>query len=193
MMIRELIQSDLPALLALYAYLHATDDPLPSQDEVRAVWDTIQQNPNLKYLGGFDNDTLVSSCALNVIPNLTRGCRPYGVIENVVTHPEFRRQGFGKAVLEQALANAWSMDCYKVMLLTGRKDEGTYRFYESAGFDRNAKQAFLAKPPKAQSGSRGFLSPSPNTTPAKTGSTTGMRVRTRRFTESIPPFGGSNE
>jgi hypothetical protein len=33
------------------------------------------------------------------------------------------------------------------MLLTGRKDESIYRFYESAGFDRYAKQAFLAKAP----------------------------------------------
>jgi hypothetical protein len=41
---------------------------------------------------------------------------------------------------------------YKVMLLTGRKDEGTYRFYESAGFDRYSKQAFLAKLPKAEQG-----------------------------------------
>jgi hypothetical protein len=32
------------------------------------------------------------------------------------------------------------------MLLTGRKNEGTYQFYESVGFDRHAKQAFLAKP-----------------------------------------------
>ena len=37
---------------------------------------------------------------------------------------------------------AWSRNCYKVMLLTGRKNEATYRFYESAGFDRHAKQAF---------------------------------------------------
>jgi hypothetical protein len=32
------------------------------------------------------------------------------------------------------------------MLLSGRKDEATLRFYEAAGFDRNEKQAFIAKP-----------------------------------------------
>ena len=37
-------------------------------------------------------------------------------------------------------------NCYKAMLLTGRKNEGIYRFYESAGFDRHAKQTFVAKP-----------------------------------------------
>jgi hypothetical protein len=45
-----------------------------------------------------------------------------------------------------ALSVAWRQHCYKVMLLTGRKDEGTLRFYEQAGFDRHEKQAFVAKP-----------------------------------------------
>ena len=81
-----------------------------------------------------------------MIPNLTRGGRPYGVIENVVTQAEHRACGFGKAVLAEALSAAWSQGCYKVMLMTGRKDEATFQFYESAGFDREAKQAFIAKP-----------------------------------------------
>lgn len=37
-------------------------------------------------------------------------------------------------------------EIYKVMLLTGRKDAATLRFYEGAGFDRHGKQAFIAKP-----------------------------------------------
>jgi GNAT superfamily N-acetyltransferase len=82
-----------------------------------------------------------------IIPNLTRACKPYGVIENVVTHQEHRQQGLGKAVLAHALQFAWSQTCYKVLLSTGRKDEATLQFYEHAGFDRNAKQAFVAKPP----------------------------------------------
>jgi GNAT superfamily N-acetyltransferase len=86
-------------------------------------------------------------CTITVIPNLTRGCRPYGVLENVVTHADHRNRGHGKAILAYALAHAWSQRCYKVMLLTGRKDDATLRFYESAGFDRHDKQAFVAKPP----------------------------------------------
>jgi len=99
-----------------------------------------------RYLGAFAGSKLVASCTLTVIPNLTRGCRPYGVIENVVTHADHRRQGHGRAVLNEALRQAWAEGCYKVMLLTGRKDEATLHFYESAGFDPSAKQAFIAKP-----------------------------------------------
>jgi GNAT superfamily N-acetyltransferase len=82
---------------------------------------------------------------LTIIPNLTRGAQPYGVIENVVTHPDFRRQGIGTRILQAALASAWERGCYKVMLMTGRKDEATLRFYQQAGFEAGVKTAFVAK------------------------------------------------
>jgi GNAT superfamily N-acetyltransferase len=144
--IRPLTHSDLPALLALYGHLHAADSALPPQPKVDAVWSEILASPRLRYFGGFLGTALVSSCTVSVIPNLTRGCRPYGLIENVVTHTDHRQRGYGKAVLAAALAHAWSVDCYKVMLLTGRKDQATLQFYRSAGFDPEGKQAFIAKP-----------------------------------------------
>lgn len=144
--VRELTTAELDALLSLYEHLHASDAPLPPRGELNDLWHAIRCDPNLKYFGAFIDGRLIASCALAIIPNLTRGCRPYAVIENVVTHREYRRRGYGRAVLRHALAYAWSRDCYKAMLLTGRKDEGACRFYESAGFDRSAKQAFLAKP-----------------------------------------------
>ena len=146
MNIRELQSQDLQSLLALYAHLHEHDEPPPTRGFAEAVWSEALANPRIKYFGGFASGSLVSSCTLTVIPNLTRACRPYGVIENVVTHVEHRGKGWGKAILGRALGEAWRQDCYKVMLLTGRKDEATLRFYEKAGFDRHGKQAFVAKP-----------------------------------------------
>ena len=146
MNIRELQAAELNSLLSLYAHLHERDDPLPPLAEVEAVWAEAQADPRIKYFGGFSEGALVSSCTLAVIPNLTRACRPYGLIENVVTHVAHRGQGWGKAVLAHALGEAWRQRCYKVMLLTGRKDEATLRFYEQSGFDRHGKQAFVAKP-----------------------------------------------
>ncbi len=147
MEIRKLLQSELSDILKLYRHLHDADDPLPPDEAVTKAWEQIRKDENHTVFGVFEGSVLISFCVLCIIPNLTSGCRPYGVIENVVTHPDFRRRGFGKAVLRHALDHAWGRGCYKVMLLTGRKDEGTFRFYESAGFDRNAKQAFLAAAP----------------------------------------------
>ncbi len=148
MNIRELCAEDLAPLLGLYTQLHEYDDPLPAAPEVQAVWAEALANPRIRYFGGWDAGLLVSSCTLTVIPNLTRACRPYGVIENVVTHSTRRGQGRGHALLQHALAHAWRERCYKVMLMTSRKDENTLRFYEQAGFDRHGKQAFVARPPQ---------------------------------------------
>lgn len=149
MNLRNLTQQDLPALLRLYEHLHVSDLPMPSKKEVEAVWAEIQANERIRYFGAFVDDQLVSSCTVAVIPNLTRGCRAYAVIENVVTHAAHRKHGYGNAILQSALTYAWSAGCYKAMLLTGRKDEEILRFYESAGFEPNSKQAFIAKPDDA--------------------------------------------
>jgi len=146
---RELIVTELDELLGLYLHMHVSDEPLPQRNVIEAVWQNIQDTPNFRYFGVFVEGRLVSSCTLSVVPNLSRGCRPYGLIENVVTHSDYRRRGYGKAVLKYSLEYAWSRNCYKVMLMTGRKTEAVYKFYESAGFNRRAKQAFLAKPENA--------------------------------------------
>ncbi|MBX9699936.1 MAG: GNAT family N-acetyltransferase, partial [Acetobacteraceae bacterium] len=90
---------------------------------------------------------LAASCTLSVIPNLTRNCRPYALIENVVTLAGHRRRGLGRQVLRAALDRAWAAGCYKVMLATGSRQEATLRFYEGAGFARGGKTYFEARRP----------------------------------------------
>ena len=146
MKVRAISESELNAVLALYGHLHSSDEPVPSNQIAKQVWQELMGNPRCRYIGGYDSEVLVSSCTVMVIPNLTRGCRPYAVIENVVTHPKHRNKGWGKAILKSALEFAWEQQCYKAMLSTGRKDEAVFKFYESVGFSRTAKQAFTAKP-----------------------------------------------
>jgi len=143
--IREVADDELFALLCLYAHLHPEDEMLPL-GEAAQIWKTLRQDPNQQYWGAYWNDLLAATCTLIVVPNLTRGGRPYGLIENVVTHPDFRRHGMGTAVLKRALQTAWEHKCYKVMLLTGSKNEATLRFYEKAGFERGVKTGFVARP-----------------------------------------------
>jgi GNAT superfamily N-acetyltransferase len=144
--VRPLVEDDLDALLKLYPHLHANDAPLPARAEVERVWRAALTLPGSRYYGTFDGPLLVAACAVVVVPNLTRGCRPYAVIENVVTHGDYRRQGKGRAVMTAAMDYAWSQNCYKILLLTGRKDDAVSRFYESLGFDRDGKIGFVAVP-----------------------------------------------
>lgn len=88
---------------------------------------------------------VVSSVTLVVIRNLTHNLRPYSVIENVVTHSDYRNKGFASALIEKASTIAKDNDCYKIMLMTGSKKESTLRFYERCGFSMNEKTAFLKR------------------------------------------------
>jgi len=142
-----LIRADeLPSLLDLFQHLNSDEPPLPADDMLNQVWSDFLNDPKIHCVIGESDGRLVASCTLIVIPNLTRGARPYGLIENVVTHPEYRKKGFGSSLLRYTLRLAWEQHCYKVMLLTGRKQEETLRFYERAGFKRGIKTGFVAKP-----------------------------------------------
>jgi GNAT superfamily N-acetyltransferase len=143
--IRPIREDELAALLSLYRHLHPSDPELAITADVKQLWQRILSDSQLSYLVADIAGRIVSTCTLSIIPNLTRGARPYGVIENVVTHPDFRRQGIGTRILQAALELAWEKGCYKVMLPTGRKDEATLRFYQQAGFEAGVKTGFVAR------------------------------------------------
>jgi GNAT superfamily N-acetyltransferase len=134
--IRPADHDDLGAVLDLYRHLDARDiRPTPRQAAESFARFLLYPGSAI-FLGTVDG-LPACSCTLVVIPNLTRGGRPYGLIENVVTHAEFRQRGYGKAILDAATEAAWREDCYKVMLMTGSKTPATLAFYAAAGFEQS--------------------------------------------------------
>ena len=142
MQIRQAKEQDLMPLLALYTHLH--HNPLPVRDaRLEAVWRAILADVNQSVLVGEEAGELICSCVLVVVRNLTHEQRPYALIENVVTHEEHRGQGYASALLRAACDLARQENCYKIMLMTGSKEQSTLRFYERAGFNRQDKTAFV--------------------------------------------------
>ena len=142
MTIREITESDLEQVLKLYMQLH--DNPLPDQlERAQSIWESILRDRNHHIIVADSDGKIVSSCVCVIIPNLTRGQRPYALIENVITDQNHRKKGLATACLNYAKEIAQREDCYKMMLLTGAKDDGTLRFYEQAGYNRKDKTAFI--------------------------------------------------
>lgn len=141
-MIREVIESDLLELLNLYLYLHEKDVP-PFDEKLKKAWEQILSDPNHHIIVAEENGHIVSSCVCVIIPNLTRNVRPYAFVENVVTDEHYRNRGLATQCLNYAKEIALKKNCYKLMLLTGSKNESTLRFYEQAGYNRNDKTAFI--------------------------------------------------
>lgn len=140
---REALLPDLPALLGLYEDLHE-EQPL-SREAAWPVWRRILADPGQCVILGEAGGELAASCVLAITPNLSRGGRPWAVIENVVVAKAHRRKGRGLALLAEAKRIAMCANCYKIMLLSGHKDEGTLAFYRAAGFESGSKTAFLIK------------------------------------------------
>lgn len=141
-MIREADCTDLDGLLELYTHLHGNPIPAAS-DELAALWERIMKDENYHIIVADENGKLVSSCVCVIIPNLTHGQQPYAFVENVVTHSDYRKMGLATACLDYARELAQKENCYKLMLLTGSKEESTLRFYERAGYNSKDKTAFI--------------------------------------------------
>ena len=141
-MVREINNGELDDLLRLYTHLHEQGVPEQS-DTLRRTWEKICRDEDHHIIVYDCGGNIVSSCVCVIIPNLTRGVRPYAFIENVVTHSDHRGRGYATACLEYVGEIARKEGCYKIMLLTGSKSPETLRFYQNAGFNCTDKTAFI--------------------------------------------------
>ena len=142
MILREAEKSDLTQLLNLYTQLHVND--IPAIDPgLQALWDGIAADKNHHIIVGESDGKIVTSCVIIIIRNLTHNQRPYALIENVITDSAHRNRGCATAALRFAKDIAAAENCYKIMLMTGSKEDGTLRFYENAGYNKNDKTAFI--------------------------------------------------
>jgi GNAT superfamily N-acetyltransferase len=143
--VRPATPADQPSLIDLYSQLHPADPPWPSDEAAAGALSNVIGHPGATILVCEADGRVVSTCVLFVVPNFSRAGRPIGMIENVVTHRDYRKRGLGRQVVQRAIEIARQSNCYKVMLMTGSRNEATLRFYETAGMQRGTKTAFEAR------------------------------------------------
>lgn len=141
-MVREAMKEDLEEVLQLYLNLH--EKSVPEQSEhLTATWNQIVEDENHHLIVNIIDHKIISSCVCVIIPNLTRDVRPYAFVENVVTHRDYRGKGYATECLNYAKDIAEKQNCYKMMLLTGSKEQKTLDFYQNAGYNSTDKTAFI--------------------------------------------------
>ncbi len=136
--------SDLPSLLALFAMSEVSAAAEPPERAER-IWEDTLAQPGVYVFVSDDRDRVAATCMLVTAPNLLRGGRRHAFLENVVTHPELRGQGHGKAVVQAALAHAWASDCHHILMQSGRADPRVHAFYEEMGFEPGLRVAYVAR------------------------------------------------
>ncbi|TGE02572.1 GNAT family N-acetyltransferase [Methylobacterium nonmethylotrophicum] len=148
---RPALLSDLPSLLALFA---ASEVSAVAEPPARAerLWRETLAHPGVTVFVSEEGGCMLATCMLVTAPNLLRGGRSHGFLENVVTHPAHRGRGHGRAVVRAALAQAWASGCHHVLMQSGRADPRVHAFYESLGFVPGRRTAYVAPRPAGPAG-----------------------------------------
>lgn len=127
---------DLDEVIRLYNLLDASNDMTDAR-VVQKVWHHMMHQNGLYIFVAERGIQLLSTCTLIIVPNLTRRCRPYALIENVITDPAARRMGLAKRVLKASIDKAWQENCYKIMLLSRAANQNAHNLYDKLGFKRD--------------------------------------------------------
>ena len=137
---------DLAGLLALFrvSEVSAVAEPM---EQAQGIWAQMLSRDGLSLFVAENESDILATCMLVTAPNLLRSGRQHAFLENVVTHPDFRGRGYGRAVVDAALAAAWEQDCHHVFLQSGRADPRVHRFYEGCGFEPGLRTAYVARRP----------------------------------------------
>jgi GNAT superfamily N-acetyltransferase len=134
--------TDLDSLIALFRASEVSACAEPKEQAER-IWSQTLSREGIAVFVSEADCRVVATCMLITAPNLLRGGRQHGFLENVVTHPEYRGQGHGRSVIHAALAAAWANDCHHVLLQSGRADPRVHRFYERCGFRPGLRTGYV--------------------------------------------------
>ncbi|MBE5780169.1 MAG: GNAT family N-acetyltransferase [Clostridiales bacterium] len=147
MVIRKANGTDAKALMVLY-FEHLTRFP-PKEEQDMSLWEKLlakfEKDDNMHLLVAEEDGKVVSSVQMAIVEGLTHNVRPFAVVENVVTHADYRNQGYASALLERASEIAREHNCYKVFLETGSNRESTLNFYRNNGFAIDEKHSCLKR------------------------------------------------
>lgn len=147
MIIRKARGTDANQLKTLY-FEYLTHFP-PKEEQDMSLWQSLlekfEKDENMYLLVAEEDGKVVSSVQMAIIEGLTHNVRPFAVIENVVTHADYRNKGLASALLEKASEIARERRCYKVFLETGSNKESTLNFYRNNGFAIDEKHSCLKR------------------------------------------------
>ena len=145
MTIRKALSTDAEALKVLY-FEHLTKYP-PTEKQDMSLWkkmlDKFEKDENMYLLVIEEDNQVVSSVQMAIIESLAHNVRSFAVIENVVTHADYRNKGYASCLLERATEIAKEKNCYKLFLETGSNKESTLNFYRKNGFEIDKKHSCL--------------------------------------------------
>ena len=132
------------SLHRLYQQLHVEDTT--TREEMGVGFAALALLAGSGVYVACDGGSVVGSFTLYVLPNLTRNGRKAGLLENVVVDAPHRRQGVGRAMIEEARRLAEEAGCYKLSLTSTASRHEAHAFYRRCGMERHGYSFRFALP-----------------------------------------------
>jgi ribosomal protein S18 acetylase RimI-like enzyme len=128
---------DLPGIVDLLA-----DDPLGSTpegagtgyDAYERAFEDISADPRQLLVVAVDDQRIVATLQLTVIPGLSRRGARRAQIEAVRVGRGYRSRGLGAAMIQWAIGESAARGCVLVQLTSDKSRVDAHRFYERLGF-----------------------------------------------------------
>lgn len=137
MRVRDAGPGDLDRLLELYAPLGGPREDAPATNgNAEDLFTRVLLDPNQRTLVAEVYGEVVGTLVIVIVPNLAHGGAPYAVVENVVVDEEYRGEGIGKALVEEAMKLAREAGAYKLALCSNGGRSEAHGFYRSMGFEQ---------------------------------------------------------
>jgi GNAT superfamily N-acetyltransferase len=135
--LRPALESDLPAVLQLYAQPDIDDGDVLALPDATRIWERMASYPNYKLYVAVQGTQVVGTFALLIMDNLGHLGAPSAIVEDVAVDPGVQGQGIGKALMRHAMALAAECGCYKLALSSNLKRDKAHAFYDSLDFERH--------------------------------------------------------
>lgn len=135
MLTREAIAADIPSMIRLLGHLFAQEaEFVPGKAAQRRGLEMILPDPDAGVLLVAEEAGQVTGMVNLLYTTSTALGGRVALLEDMVVAPEARNGGFGRALLDAAIARARADGCRRITLLTDGANTDAQRFYERAGF-----------------------------------------------------------
>ena len=135
--IRKARESDLPAVLRLYAQPGMDNGLVLPLDTAATILRRMAAYPEYAVYVATVNGSVVGTFALLVMDNLAHLGTPSAIVEDVCVDDQLHRLGIGRAMMRFAMEFARERGCYKLALSSNTSRERAHTFYHSLGFEQH--------------------------------------------------------
>lgn len=140
------LPEDVPQLVELLGILFTQEHELsPDAKKQQRALELILADPSrARIYVARQKSRVIAMAALHFTTSTAEGGRVAG-LEDCIVHPEYRRKGVGKALLEYVITQARAEGALRIMLLTDGDNTRAQALYRKLGFSPSSMLAMRLK------------------------------------------------